>query len=163
MLTGPPTALGDGVATLNGSIDPRNQPTTYHFDYGPTTAYGAATPEQTIDPGETASHAVSADVTDLTPARYHYRLVARNGTGESAGDDRVFTAAAPRPSAYRAQVMATAGLIGYWRLGELTETTAADEQSSHPGAYTGGIRLGEVGALTDDPDTAAGFDGPPAR
>ena len=160
VVTGPPTRIGDGFVTLSGSIDPRNQPTSYHFDYGPTSAHGATTPEQTIDPGDTADHAVSADVNDLVPgARYHYRLVAHNATGDSAGDDRVMTAAVPAPSAYRAQVLATAGLIAYWRLGELSGSTAADELGSRPGTYAGTVRLGDPGALSDDPDTAAGFDG----
>ncbi|MGZ6976444.1 MAG: PKD domain-containing protein, partial [Acidimicrobiia bacterium] len=158
--SGPPTNLGDGVAVLTGSVNPQNQPTSYHFEYGLTTAYGTTSPEQTVDPGDTAEHAVSASLSGLqSGASYHYRLVARNSSGESDGDDRVFTAAAPTPSVYRAQVMATSGLIAYWRLGDLSGSTATEELNSHPGTYVGGYRLGEQGALGGDPDTAVSFDG----
>jgi PKD repeat protein len=157
--TGPATAVGDGFATLTGWIDPRNQPAAYRFEYGLTTPYGAATPEQTLEPG-LGNRAVSAQLTGLTPgATYHYRLVARNGTGETAGGDRTFTAVTPGASAYREAIMSTPGLAAYWRLGELDGNTAVDQLGQHPGAYAGGVLLGEAGALAGDPDTSAGFDG----
>ena len=34
------------TATLNGTVDPNKQDTTYHFEYGKTTAYGTSTPAQ---------------------------------------------------------------------------------------------------------------------
>jgi PKD repeat protein len=157
--TGPATEVGDGVATLNGSLDPRNQPAVYRFEYGLTTAYGGATPEQVLEAG-LGSRAVSATVTGLVPgARYHYRLVARNATGETAGGDRAFTAATPGASAYREAILATPGLAAYWRLGDLAGTAAADQRDAHPGTYAGAFLLGEEGALPSDPDTSAGFDG----
>ena len=157
--TGPATEVGDGVATLTGSLDPRNQPTAYRFEYGPTTAYGAATDEQVVEAG-LGSRAISATVSGLVPGeRYHYRLVARNATGETAGGDRSFTAAPAGTSAYREAILATPGLAAYWRLGELAGTTAADGRGAHPGTYAGSVLLGEEGALPSDPDTSAGFDG----
>jgi hypothetical protein len=157
--TGPATDVADGAGTLTGSIDPRNQPAAYRFEYGPTAAYGESTPEQILDAG-LGGRAVSAPVGGLVPgARYHYRLVARNATGETAGGDRSFTAAAPGASAYRETILGTPGLAAYWRLGELTGTLAADQSGNHPGAYAGGFLLGEEGALPADPDLATGFDG----
>ena len=51
LTVGPSAATGAAVgihsadATLAGSVTARSQPTTYHFDWGLTSAYGASTPE----------------------------------------------------------------------------------------------------------------------
>jgi hypothetical protein len=63
------------------------------------------------------------------------------------------------PNAYGRAVLATPGLVSYWRLGERSGTAAADQKGSNTGAYAGGVTLGQPGALTGNPDTAAGFDG----
>ena len=77
-------------ARVSGTIDPNGAPTTYVFQYGPTTAYGATTPELT-QTGD-GNRAVSVDLGGLTPAtKYHYRLVARNAAGQTTGADRTFT------------------------------------------------------------------------
>ena len=99
-------------------------------------------------------------MTGLTVGRtYHYRVIAANGTGSTAGADRTFSTAAPAPSAYRAAVLGTAGLIAYWRLGEATGSVAADEKGANPGGYSGGLTLGDPGALAGDADASAQFDG----
>lgn len=62
-------------------------------------------------------------------------------------------------NAYRTMVMAD-GPIGYWRLGDPTSPAAKDEvPNGHDGVYSGGVALGEPGALAGDPNTAARFDG----
>lgn len=45
----------------------------------------------------------------------------------------------------------------YWRLGETNGTVAHDETGAHAGAYLNGVTLGRPGALSGDPNTAAGF------
>lgn len=56
--------------------------------------------------------------------------------------------------------MGTAGLSGYWRLGEAPgATTAAAEQGSMTGSYGTGVTLGRPGLLTGDSNTAAGLSG----
>ncbi|HEX2016612.1 MAG TPA: hypothetical protein VGN69_07945 [Solirubrobacteraceae bacterium] len=96
--TGPASAIGAGQATLSGSVIANNQPATAHFDYGPTAAYGAHTPE---GPAGAAMSpvALSATATGLAPhTTYHYRLVATNPTGSTAGADATFTTSSvPRP------------------------------------------------------------------
>jgi Concanavalin A-like lectin/glucanases superfamily len=47
----------------------------------------------------------------------------------------------------------------YWRLDESTGTNAADSASTNTGTYVGSVSLSQPGALTGDPDTAAGLDG----
>jgi len=48
---------------------------------------------------------------------------------------------------------------GYWRLGESAGVTAVDEMGSNDGTYLNGVTLGQPGAIADDSDLAAGFDG----
>jgi hypothetical protein len=64
---------------------------------------------------------------------------------------------------YRDEVLADQP-IAYWRLGEASGTMAKDE-TGHitDGTYSGGVTLGQPGALTGDPDTAAAFDGQTGR
>ncbi|HEY7951781.1 MAG TPA: hypothetical protein VID70_02265, partial [Solirubrobacteraceae bacterium] len=78
-------------ATLHGTVNPGNGVTTYHFDYGPTPAYGTSTPEAYTqlnyedDSGEQL-------ITGLQPGTvYHYRLVATNLSGTTTGPDETFT------------------------------------------------------------------------
>ena len=47
----------------------------------------------------------------------------------------------------------------YWRLGETSGTTAADHLGTYPGTYQGGVTLGVLGAIANDANTAARFDG----
>src|SRR4051794_804239 len=59
---------------------------------------------------------------------------------------------------YSSAVLADAPL-SYWRLGEASGTTAADERGGAPGTYQNGIALGAAGALSGDPNTAVSLDG----
>jgi hypothetical protein len=66
---------------------------------------------------------------------------------------------APPASAlpYHEQVLA-ASPAAYWRLGETSGTTAADETGANPGTYNN-VLLGAPGALSSDSDLSASFDG----
>jgi hypothetical protein len=93
---GPPLVTTGGVshvsgtsATLEGTVDPHGYPTTYYFQYGPTSAYGAQTTPASLPTG-TAKVKVSQAVTGLLTG-YHYRLVATNAAGTKNGHDHVFT------------------------------------------------------------------------
>jgi hypothetical protein len=158
--TGAAGAITASGATLSATVNPRNQATTFHFDYGQSTAYGSATTDQPVSPTDDSTHAVTAAVTGLVGGRtYHYRVVATSATGTTTGADSTFTTAPPPPSAYRDAVLATPGLVSYWRLGERAGAVAVDEKGTNAGTYSGAFTLGNPGALTGDPDTAAGFDG----
>jgi hypothetical protein len=63
------------------------------------------------------------------------------------------------PSLYRETVLATPGVLGYWRLGDTAWGPAGDERGLFSGAHRGGVTLGAAGAILDDPDTASAFDG----
>lgn len=90
--TGNANNLTQTGAKLNGSVKPNNEATTWHFEYGTTTAYGTNTPEQgPVAPGSGTTN-VAADIGSLSPGTvYHYRLVATNASGSIPGKDRTFT------------------------------------------------------------------------
>ena len=89
--TGEATELTSSSATLEGSVYPGNEQTSYHFQYGQTSAYGAQTPTTPAGAGTQSIH-VAVPVTGLfVGTTYHYRLVAVNGLGTKDGQDRTFT------------------------------------------------------------------------
>jgi hypothetical protein len=101
LAAGQPAATTDAAsnvtatsATLNATVFPNQNSTTYYFQYGPTAGYGAQTPTQGPVSGN-AGKSASADVTGLVPATtYHFRVVATNSAGTSNGSDVTFTTAA---------------------------------------------------------------------
>lgn len=86
-----------------------------------------------------------------------YRLVARNFMGTATSDPATLTIIAAPAGSYTAAVLAGQP-IAYWRLGESSGTTAFDYVGGNHGTYNN-VALGQPGAITGDPDTAAGFDG----
>ena len=90
--TGNANSITQTSAKLNGTVKPNNEATTYHFEFGTTTAYGTNTPEAgPIAPGS-GNTSVSADVGSLAPGTvYHYRLVGTNPSGSIPGKDKTFT------------------------------------------------------------------------
>jgi NHL repeat len=70
----------DDSATLLATIDPRNAPTTYYFQYGTTSAYEASAPLPpglSLGAGEGDVETAPQRIQGLTPdTTYHYRLVA---------------------------------------------------------------------------------------
>jgi hypothetical protein len=83
--------------TLNGTIDPGGVSSTYHFEYGPDTSYGARTAESApvTGSGEIPATAIA---TGLNPnATYHFRIVGSNASGSIAGNDQTFTTPAAPP------------------------------------------------------------------
>lgn len=86
--TGRTTAARGTSATLLGTVDPNGAATSYHFQYGPTLAYGKQTATGNLASG-TARVKVGQAATGLLTG-YHYRLVASNANGETIGKDRTF-------------------------------------------------------------------------
>ena len=95
--TGNATAITPTSATLNGTVNPEGQATTYYFEYGTTTGYGSQTAATDAGSG-TADAKVSRSIGSLVPnTTYHYRLVATNASGTTLGSDVSFKA--PKPPA----------------------------------------------------------------
>jgi len=98
VVTGPATGVSAQAATLIGSVTANGVPTSYHFEYGPTTAYGNAT--AATDPGTgLGALPVTAALDGLSPGTtYHYRLVASNKTGVNRGHDQSLTTTSTAPA-----------------------------------------------------------------
>ena len=78
-------------ARLNGRVTPNGAATSWYFEYGTTTRYGSRTPTKNAGSGTNAAK-VSFSLTGLRrTTTYHYRLVAANGSGTTAGGDRSFS------------------------------------------------------------------------
>jgi NHL repeat len=90
------------TAILRASIAQGLADTAYRFEYGPTSAYGASIPvsDQDIGNGLDGPATVAQEVTGLKPGTtYHYRVVASNALGVTAGPDQMFTTLPPQPPA----------------------------------------------------------------
>jgi plastocyanin len=97
--TGAAAAISETGATLKGTVNPDGRSTEYHFEWGPSEAYGQAT--AAVPAGtDHFSHIASATLSSLTPGTlYHFRLVATNASSETAfGADQAFTTLAPKES-----------------------------------------------------------------
>jgi hypothetical protein len=89
--TGGVLHASDSSAALNGTVNPRGTETSYYFQYGPTTAYGAQTPTTAVGAG-TMGVEVSQPISGLQLGTvYHFRLVASSAAGTTIGQDHTFT------------------------------------------------------------------------
>ncbi len=82
------TATG---AQVTASVNPDGQATTYAFQYGTSTDYGSQSATAHAGSG-TSSESVHATLGGLVSGTtYHYRVVATNPSGTTAGSDTTFT------------------------------------------------------------------------
>ncbi len=95
--TGSASSLTRTSAVVAGTLDPRGAGTSWHFEYGTTTAYGQSSAAQSLPAGEGAQP-ISTTLTGLAPGTtYHYRLVASNSSGAAVGADATLTTAPAAP------------------------------------------------------------------
>jgi hypothetical protein len=92
------TEIALSSVLLSGTVNPKGEPTTYFFEYGQSSAYGAQTPQTSAGKSKTGQQ-VSVTVAGLVASTtYHYRLVAKNKEGTTRGPDYSFTTlASPDP------------------------------------------------------------------
>jgi hypothetical protein len=95
----PATNVNSSGATLNGSVNPNGQQTSYAFDWGTATTYGHETAFTDAGAGTTAQ-SVKAAISGLSAGTtYHFRAIAKNAAGvTSPGNDESFTTLTPTPS-----------------------------------------------------------------
>ena len=96
--TAPASSISNTKATLNATINPGGQRTTYAFQYGGTSAYGVQTTVHSLAAGQAAVK-VKAALSGLTSGTvYHFRILAGNASGSVVGADRTFkTTGSPPP------------------------------------------------------------------
>lgn len=81
-------------SVLGAELNPEGpQTTTYHFEYGTTSAYGSSTEEEQLSGEPFEDHFKSVTVSDLQPlTTYHFRVVVTNNASQTAfGTDMTFT------------------------------------------------------------------------
>jgi len=91
-ITGGASQVSATAVSVFGTLDAEGLETHYRFEYGASTAYGASVPvpEASAAAGS-ATQDVEQTIADLTPgATYHYRLIATNSSGTTAGEDATF-------------------------------------------------------------------------
>ncbi len=103
------------------------------------------------NPTASSSYAVAGPVT--------VGLRVTDAAGKTATATETVSIDGSGAGSYSARVLATAGLIDYWRLGESSGTTLADSKGTAPATLTGGPSLGIGGAVAGDGDTAVSFNG----
>ena len=81
--TGSATGISATGATVEGTVNAKGQPTTYYFNYGLTSSYGAKTAEVSAGKGTTAL-GVSALLAELLP---EYDLPLPAGRPQRRGHD----------------------------------------------------------------------------
>jgi len=124
--TGEAARITVSSAELKGSVFPEFQPTSYYFQYGPTSSYGLQTPLVAAGAGPGPIH-VTAVISALSAgASYHFRLVVVNSSGTGLGADRQF-ATKKIPLTFAVSATPTRVILGslFSVSGTLTGTGAA--------------------------------------
>ncbi|MEU4211514.1 LamG-like jellyroll fold domain-containing protein [Streptomyces sp. NPDC026206] len=176
------------VGSLTGPIDHRKQSFTYlgagyssvawdGLPYGVHRFTGlmdeVAVYHQSLDATTVAEHyrarAATGRLTKATlpSGRVHAQVTYDAGTGRVAEttDDKGGTWKVSAPvysagSAAYADTVRTSGPVEFWRLGDRSGSTAANDiTGGADGAYRDGVTLGAVGAFSDGDDGSAAFDG----
>lgn len=102
--TGAASNVTNTTATVAGTIsadstEASNALTACEFEYGPTAGYGQSAecvPGFASIPTDESDHAVSVDLSGLTPGtEYHYRLKGANTDGAVTGQDATFVTPSP--------------------------------------------------------------------
>ena len=150
--TGHASDITTTSATLNGTVNPNNGATVYHFEYGTSTAYGTSVPSPDAPVGDdTATHSLSQKISGLKPgATYHFRIVASNIDGTSNGPDETFTTLAP-------PVAVTGSATAITRTGATLNATVNPSGSATTYHFQYGT-TSRYGAVAPVPDGSAGSD-----
>lgn len=90
-------AVSPAGVTVSATVNPRGLPTSVHFGYGRTVAYGGASPDRQLAAGSQDDQ-ISAVLGGLEAgSTYHCRAVATSPAGITYGSDETFTV--PRAAA----------------------------------------------------------------
>ena len=97
-ISGETATVTETTATITATVNPNQRQSTAHVQWGPTTAYGTETNDQTLAAGN-APITVTATLSGLSPGTtYHYALVGTNADGTTTGSDHTFTTSRPNGS-----------------------------------------------------------------
>ena len=150
------------LPTLQGAAGtaPGDLPTVTVGIYTGSSATGS--PLQTLTATANAGTWSTQTTSPLSPGTYTAQARQTDNAGNTGtSNPNTFTiTAAPT---YATTILADAP-IGYWRLGEVSGASAANQVAGGAGGtYLDQCTLGAAGALANDPDTAVDLDGTSAR
>jgi PKD repeat protein len=153
------------TASFNTSPNPANVGETVNFNASSSTSPNGAIAKYewdldgngTYETNTGTNPAASSSYATAGPVTVGLRVT--DAAGKTATAAETVSIDGSGAGSYSARVLATAGLINYWRLGETSGTTLADSKGTAPATLTGGPTLGASGAVSGDSDTAVSFDG----
>ncbi len=95
VVTGAVSSLTQNSATLSASVNPNGgRVSACEFEYGASASYGSSVPCSALPGLGNSPVAVSAPLGSLSAnTTYHFRIIATNPGGASAGGDQAFTSA----------------------------------------------------------------------
>ena len=145
------TVAAGGSITFNGgaSTSTNGAITDYKWDLDGSGNYAT-------DTGSTAtvSHAFT------TPGMVKVGLKVTDVAGKTATSTKAIYVSPATTSQYAQDVLGTSGLIDYWRMGDPSSGSVfADPIGNATATAVGGVSFGQPGALANDPNTSASFDG----
>jgi hypothetical protein len=114
VVTQPAQDITPDHAALTATLNPHNAPTTYFFEYGPSTAYGTSIPAGQNGDGGSSPETISVqqNIYGLQPGTtYHYRVVAHDQAGTATGADQTFTTTTPRAASAKREGIPGTGLL----------------------------------------------------
>ena len=144
-----PAAVGQSVNfDASASSDSEGPISTYEWDLDGNGSY-----ETNTGTTPTVSH------TYPTPGDVTVGLRVTDNVGATATTTQTLTIENSEQTTYSSAVSSTPGLLDYWRMGELAGSSFADSAGLSPATTTGGPVMGVAGAIPNDLDRAATFDG----
>jgi streptogramin lyase len=115
--TGPVTASSDNSALLTATVSANAQPTEYHFEYGRGESFNYTSASASAGSGSDPA-GVTMRIAGLKPdKKYHYRVVATNDSGTTAGEGAFFTTETLKPELGKLVVAQPSGRVRFKRRG----------------------------------------------
>lgn len=126
-----PASIGATTTTLHAEVNPDGSDTTYYFQYGKTSSYGAVAPASAASIGSGVNSVnVSDALSGLAPdTAYHYRVVATNSFGTVASEDQTFN---------------TFGVVSFRASAVNADGSPDVEAGSHPFGVTASVALAQT-------------------
>jgi PKD repeat protein len=153
------------TASFNTSPNPANVGETVNFNASSSSSPNGAIAKYEWDLDGNGSYETSTGSSPLASSSYASAGPVTVGLRVTDAAGKIATAAetvsidGSGAGSYSARVLATPGLLDFWRMDEATGTTLADSKGTAPATLSGGPGLGIEGAVAGDSDTAVSFNG----
>lgn len=166
--TDPASGVTTTGVTLNGSVNPNGAAVaSCRFEYGTTTAYGAAVPCEPSSLGSGIFNVpVSASLENLEKGTtFHYRLIAASVNGATNGADRTFTTegtpVCPNADRRLEQGILAIQLPDCMALEQVSPPRKINQRAASPTISADGERIAyySLAALADTPGNLNAIDG----